>query len=621
YVNLSGIEKIKSDFDKARDYEFKALEIDEAIGDRSAAAQSNQDLAQLYNLSGDQKTSLTFAFKALRLSDSLPKKDLKLEASIYGVLAQIYSSLMDYPNCIRYNLKALSIDSVTNDLHGMMSRYNNIGSAYEMQKRNDEAIKYYMFAVGICKKMNYKFGYCIIMTNIGNIYCKTGNYVKAMECQETSLKLAQELHADLQVAFAYANMASVYLAKKEYDKAIEFYMKGMAIDQQLKAANEVLEDYYYISKAYETKGDFKNALLYTQLFVNLKDSVIGIENTRQFNEMQTRYDSEKKDNEIKIKNLELDKKESALGKQRLISILVGLGLLSTVVAGFFVLRNYRQKKVANKALSEKNKIIEEKSLLLEEKNKEITDSIHYAKRIQTALMASDKLLKEQLDDYFIFYQPKDIVSGDFYWAAKLNKSNQFSIATCDCTGHGVPGAFMSLLNISFLNEVTIQKNISSPDLVFNAVREEIVHALNPSGSTAESKDGMDAVLCNLNTVSLELEFAAANNPLLVVRKGELIKHTADKYPVGLSYGELKPFTLQKMQLQKGDLLYTFTDGFGDQFGGPKGKKFKHKNLEQLLVAIHSKPMEEQKKTLEQTISSWRGPLEQVDDILVIGIKV
>lgn len=257
--------------------------------------------------------------------------------------------------------------------------------------------------------------------------------------------------------------------------------------------------------------------------------------------------------------------------------------------------------------------------IIHEKNREIMDSMHSAKRIQHALLASDTTLKKYLPEYFVLYKPKDIVSGDFYWANMVD--NKFIMITADCTGHGVPGAFMSLLNISYLNEAIIEKKITSPEKILDYVRGQVISSLNPEGSDFESKDGMDAVLCVYDFKGLWLRFACANNPLWVVRKNDLIKFKPDKMPVGMHYGEEKPFSANTLGLRKGDIVYTFTDGYADQFGGPKGKKFKYKALKELLLSIQDKSMAEQKIILEETFTSWKGSLEQVDDVLVIGIRV
>jgi PAS domain S-box-containing protein len=257
--------------------------------------------------------------------------------------------------------------------------------------------------------------------------------------------------------------------------------------------------------------------------------------------------------------------------------------------------------------------------IIHEKNREITDSIHSAKRIQQALLASDTLLQKSLPEYFVLYKPKDIVSGDFYWASEID--NKFVLITADCTGHGVPGAFMSLLNISYLNEAIIEKRINSPEKILEYVRSRIISSLNPEGSDMESKEGMDAVLCIYDFKNLWLRFACANNPLWILRKNELIKYKPDKMPVGMHYGEEKPYSVNTIGLRKGDIVYTFTDGYADQFGGTNGKKFKYKALKELLLSIQTKTMAEQKEILDTTFENWKGNLEQVDDLLVIGIRI
>jgi len=231
----------------------------------------------------------------------------------------------------------------------------------------------------------------------------------------------------------------------------------------------------------------------------------------------------------------------------------------------------------------------------------------------------------ETQNFFILYKPKDIVSGDFYYAlahkTASGKNEMLYICTADCTGHGVPGAFMSMLGVSSLNESIIEKNITQPNEILNDIRTSIIASLNPEGSDEESKDGMDCILCAYDFDNMQLHVAAANNPLWIVRNGELDEYKPDKMPVGKYGDEPKPFSLQTINLQKGDVVYSFTDGYADQFGGPKGKKFKYKQLEEKLLANHQLPMEEQRKNLLETFESWKGNMEQVDDVLVIGVRI
>lgn len=278
---------------------------------------------------------------------------------------------------------------------------------------------------------------------------------------------------------------------------------------------------------------------------------------------------------------------------------------------------------------EQKELVEKKNELIEEKQKEIVDSINYAKRIQYTLLAHENVLKQHLRNHFVFFQPKDIVSGDFYWASE--KDNCFYLAVCDSTGHGVPGAFMSLLNISFLNEAINEKNIAAPNEILNYVRKRLIESISQDGA----QDGMDGILLCFEYSGKELvkcSYAAANNAPVIIRpdntsllsEGEervlYIELAADKMPVGK--GEKgNSFTLHTIDCKKGDVIYCYTDGYADQFGGSKGKKFKYKQLDELLLSIHKQPVEIQQNRLKETFEKWKGDLEQVDDVLIIGIKI
>ena len=264
--------------------------------------------------------------------------------------------------------------------------------------------------------------------------------------------------------------------------------------------------------------------------------------------------------------------------------------------------------------------IEEKTKELETLFKQVTDSIHYAKRIQEAILPPNNLVKQILPKSFVLYKPKDIVSGDFYWIDK--KDDWCYFAAVDCTGHGVPGAFMSIVGYNLLKDILKNTNTIEPSVIMDKMNDGVANTLHTNTtSEKQSKDGMDMTLCALNYDTLELQFAGAYNPLYIIRNNELIQYKADKFPVGMFIGEKQNFTNQIIQLQKGDSVYIFSDGYADQFGGPRGKKFMASNFRQLLMDVSKLPIEKQKTTLNQTIEEWRGNLEQVDDILIIGVQI
>jgi len=263
--------------------------------------------------------------------------------------------------------------------------------------------------------------------------------------------------------------------------------------------------------------------------------------------------------------------------------------------------------------------IQEQKDKVEEKNREITDSINYAKSIQNVLLPSQEKFKSFFKDSFVLLKPKDIVSGDFYWVHE--KDNFIFYVTADCTGHGVPGGFMTMLGLSFLEDIIVSQSIIDPAEVLNVMRDKIVNTLNQSGNIGENKDGMDITVCRLEKNKKELTFSSANNNLYIVnREKEFSEYKGDRQPCGFSHLN-KPFTAHTISLNNGDCIYTFSDGYADQFGGPKGKKFRYTQFEQLLLHYSHLELEEQKEQLNKANNDWRGSLEQVDDILVIGVLV
>jgi sigma-B regulation protein RsbU (phosphoserine phosphatase) len=322
---------------------------------------------------------------------------------------------------------------------------------------------------------------------------------------------------------------------------------------------------------------------------------------------------------------------SLFGHLKVGDILINGGMLTFTVAVFSILLIHtrtnltKREIIARLALAESNNELEIKNEIIEEKNKDIRDSINYAQRIQQAILPSFEKINKVLNDYFILFKPKDIVSGDFYWHATVrttpvnNEPPQDIIvmAAVDCTGHGVPGALMSIIGSTILNQTTTSAAVNSPADALGFLNKEITKTLN------SIKDGMDMALCAINLKKMELQYAGANNPLYIVRQKQFIEVKADKQAIGADTdnSDVKVFTNHSIKLEKGDSIYLFTDGYADQFGGPNGKKFKYKKFQDLLIEIQDNSMEEQKHILNYHFEQWKGKLEQVDDILVIGIRV
>jgi serine phosphatase RsbU (regulator of sigma subunit) len=257
---------------------------------------------------------------------------------------------------------------------------------------------------------------------------------------------------------------------------------------------------------------------------------------------------------------------------------------------------------------------------VEEKHKEITDSINYAERIQRSLLASKDLLDTNFKEHFVFFQPKDVVSGDFYWATKLS-NNHFALLVADSTGHGVPGAIMSILNISCLEKAVEAEKLTEPGQILNHTRNKIIETLKKDGSSEGGKDGMDCSLIHFDFENNQFTYAAANNPVWIVRNNQILEFAPDKMPVGKHDKDHLPFTQHTVGLMSGDLVYAITDGMPDQFGGPKGKKYLYKQLKELLISISHLSMQEQNQRLANSLNKWKGKLEQIDDVTIVGVRI
>jgi serine phosphatase RsbU (regulator of sigma subunit) len=628
YNLLGSYQMDKGDYTAAKDFQLKALALLKGSSDMVALSRTYNFLGNISFSQANYPEAVVYFIEASKYAQKIP--DEMMVAFVENNIGVIYKQMKNYPAAIEYINRSLKYSESVGDSMGLADSYCNIGDIYIIQKKENEAIDLFDKALVIYTKLGNKAGMATVYTNMTTIYEDRKEYPKALENYKKALDISIELEDRQGEGNAYVNMANVYFLMNRIPEAILYNKKALEIAIEVGDPTVMEFAYEGLGKTSEKAGNYKEAVYYYSKFHTMKDSIFNKDNNDLINELQTKYDTEKKAQEIKLLSKDKEVQRTELKRQTTTrNFFIVLSVLF-VIGGLFIFRSYKQKKRANAKLSILNRQITEQKQevelqkhIVDEKNKEITDSIHYAKRIQKVLLTSDQYLDKHLPSYFILYKPKDIVSGDFYWA--LQQDNKFLITAADCTGHGVPGAFMSLLGINFLNEITIERKISSPNEILDTLRNEIISALNPEGTEAEARDGMDAVMCRFDFAAGKLDFAAANNPLWIVRKGkdkqEILEFKPDKMPVGISGTEMRPFSLQTVDIQKDDAVFIFTDGYADQFGGPQGKKFRYKQLQELLLENCHRPMEEQKALLANIIEEWRGTLEQVDDILVIGIRI
>jgi len=405
----------------------------------------------------------------------------------------------------------------------------------------------------------------------------------------------------------YLGLASYYVAKKLYKKAEKYInLKDTNFKNPYSAIN------YYEIKAKINKAvkNYKYGFEDLERVIKLQDSIKKLDAKEEVVkyefEIKQRLDSLKYLDDIKLEQQKTNAKEEELKAEKRFELVLEIGIFIILISLYFIYKQLKKTKI--------------QKALIEEKQIEITDSINYAKKIQDALLISTVSLKEFIPESFIFFKPKDIVSGDFYWIHKNNNGTIF-FTVADCTGHGVPGAFMSMIGNSLLNENIIENKIEDTGLILDNARASIIKSLHQKDIRSESRDGMDMALCKYNHKNKTVEYSGANNPLIHISGETINKIKGDSQPIGIYSGELKSFKKNKVKVKEGDMLYLFSDGFHDQFGGDKGKKYMSGKFYKFLLSISKEDTEKQSKLIENEFERWRGNIEQIDDVCVMGVKV
>lgn len=599
HMNIAGAQNVMANFEMAMTSTLKAIEILEGMDSLTLQAKCFRQLGNIYIQLDNQDKALEYFNK----STELYKEDGNLAgvASNLGNIGNLYMSSGDIDHALENFFMALKQFQDLGNEPGVALCYGVIGNAYRKQEDYDQSLKYYMKALEYFEAKGDIYNQSISILNIGVNYKRIGDYNKAEEYFQRSLELSKELGAKVSIRKAYINLAAVHYAKEEYKQAYDYY-----------------EQYSIV-----------------------KDSIFTEESAKLQAEMAEKYESAEKEKELVKAQAEKDKADQ-LNIFFTVAFVLFIGLV------ILILRNLRQKKKANALLEAQKSEIEEKNENLtsanqeitmqkqeiEEKNKDILDSITYAKRLQDAILPPAKLTREYLRQSFIVYKPKDIVSGDFYWTESEDGLVLFSAV--DCTGHGVPGAMVSVVGHNGLTRTVREFGLREPAKILDKLNFLVEETFGRDTDASAIRDGMDLALCSLDWDTRKLQYAGANNPLYIIRKEgttingaepnltyegyDLFEFKADKQPIG-AYDGRKPFTNHEFDMQPGDTIYIFSDGYADQFGGDKGKKFKYRNFKLLLASIQEKDMDQQRDILQKTIDDWMADYEQVDDICVIGVRV
>lgn len=563
-------------------------------------------------------------------------------------------------------LKLLNESEISSNLGTL---YNNLGSTYYRKGDNEHALEYYKKSLAVFEKLNDKLNSAKISLNIGNINLANKNFEIAEFFTLHAIDGYREAGYDMGILSAYVNLNVIYnewgklnqalsaieeikniapknseylqaviavnegytyFLLKNYSKAELLLSQAAGIAQKLAVLDLLKEASLKLSNLYQITMNYQKAYEYHKLYKQTTDSLNQQTNSEKFAELEMTYKFEKKQ-----KELDLKRQQEALAEQKqrtrlTVTILIVSGLLFTaILIALLINKNRSRLSRLNTQLEEANEEVNAQKERLEQANAElsqqkellalshqqITDSINYARRIQVAVFPTTKIFEQHHIESFLLNKPRDVVSGDFYWVDKIDRFLVFAVA--DCTGHGVPGAFMSMLGISLLNQIANRRSIRHASEALEELRENVIQALNKN-EHSESRDGMDMAICVYDTQNKSLEYAGANAPVLFIRDNQVVEPQYVRNPIG-TYLKKRNFIDVNIQLQENDTLYLFTDGYKDQLG-QNNSTFKAGRLKTLLENIHAKPMNEQKLVLNQTIQNWQGNTKQTDDILVLGLR-
>lgn len=619
-------QSLAANFEKAGDY-FRAIDL---LGQADEAASKHNDpvarslilnkTGNIYLFLGDFTKALENHFKSLSIKEEL--NDEKGIAASLSNIGNIYFRLDSFILAHNYYTRSLQIEQKINNPKGIASCYINLGAVFDKLALYDSALFYLKKSIEINSRFDNKADIASSYINIANIYDKL-NYPS--DSIISYFKKAEDLYSNLGMksglAETWLSMGVYYNATFEFARAKEYLLKALDAGRELRSAEIVRRSAKELSDAYAHTRDFEKAYTYFKLYKQAEDRISNDENIKKLTQLEMQHTFDRKQREQEFL------RQQERRRQMIRTGFILIALLFVTILALVIYRSYRIKQKDNILLAQqKEEIAAQRDLVMQQRDQiqrqkeEITDSIHYASRIQQAILPPEEIRAQILPEHFILFKPRDIVSGDFYWITRRN--GKTVVTAADCTGHGVPGAFMSMLGVSFLNEIVNKEQILHADQILNRLREQVIRSLHQTGREGESKDGMDISLLVVDDASGMLEFAGAYNPCYIVRNGEVTELKADRMPIGI-YSEKGnvPFSCQTFQLQKDDSIYLSSDGYEDQFGGPEGKKLKAKAFKDILLKIYTLPASEQLAYLDRFFGEWRNGYDQVDDVLVIGIKI
>ncbi|MCC7302854.1 MAG: tetratricopeptide repeat protein [Bacteroidia bacterium] len=559
------------------------------------------------------KEAMDYYYKALPLLEETA--DTAVLVRTYNQIGIISSYQKNYEVALKYFIKFSAIAKARKDDRLLGNVYNNIGVTYKNLGRMDLANEFAFRSLAIFEKLDFKRGIASSYLNLGVNHDKSGEHEEAQKYNFKALNLFREIQNDFGLITSYTNIADSYKNSGHLAMALTYFDSSQTLCLSTGSFIQLKDTYEGLAEVHRLQNNHKSAYEYYRKFITLRDSLFSDESARKSADLEARQELLKTEKELDLLKKNDEIRDLELNRNKIFVVLLILAVLSVGIIAYLLFQRNKSKQSANEVLQL------QKEEILHQKN-EITDSINYARRIQESILPPDRIVKAVLPDSFVLYLPKDIVSGDFYWADKKDGRSWF--AAVDCTGHGVPGAMMSVLGFNLIQQSLHDKGLQTPGEILKNLDNGVNMTLRQSGSDDTVKDGMDLALCCIDWHKMELQYAGAYNPLWLLKKDsvDILEIKADKKIIGSNVNDVADeFTNHRLSLHRGDLVYLLSDGYADQFGGPNDKKFKYRPMKELLLRIRGKEMAEQHKILKQTIREWQGSCEQVDDILIIGVRV
>lgn len=621
YNNMGNVFGYEGNYEEAIGQFLKSFLYRQKIADSAGMANCLSNIGVMYRKMDDFDKAFEYYQKALALKERLGNK-LEVLNTLNNIGGLFYYQ-HNYKKSREYYERALKIALEKGDSLYLGAEFNNIGLILDEEKKYDEAESYFNRSLAIREKIQDEPGIAVVLNNMGRVYEHRQQLDKALDFYTRAAALYERENDLPDFANSLYNIGNIYLQKQKYQQALGYFQRSEKLAGQFSNRLQLRDLHNRLGIAYHYMGNHNASYFHLMRYIELNDSIYDEISLEKITEMEIKYQTEKKQQENEFLKQQNELKdlqhEKTVQDQRLVRIYFICGIFVLFSLALLMFFRFRAKKKSAQQLQSYNTEILRQKSLVDEKNKEITDSIHYAKKIQSAILPADSWFENKLGNSFVLFRPRDIVSGDFYWLSE--KKDCFFFAAVDCTGHGVPGGFMSMLGSSMLDEIVNEKDIYDPADILDLMRAKIIQALRQTGAEGENKDGMDMALCRLEKSGEQLVYAGANNDLYHVRNGALKVFEASAQPVGIYMGEPRQFFQHEIKLCAGDAFYIFTDGYADQFGGPKGKKFKYKQLQELICSVQKEEMSRQKEALASAFDAWKGHLEQVDDVCIIGVRV